>query len=62
MLQWAIEHADPQRMSALAAEARGWMREQLEAKRAELAELLETVRPPSDFQVMQVGGLDFRLG
>lgn len=54
MLQWAIAHADPARMSAMAAEARRWTSEQLEAKRADLHQLLETVRPPSDFQVMEV--------
>ncbi|GAQ91535.1 hypothetical protein KFL_008020050 [Klebsormidium nitens] len=53
MLQWAIAHADPERMSAMAAEVRGWTREQLEAKRADLHQLLETVQPPSDFQVME---------
>lgn len=54
MLHWAIEHADPDKMREMAAEARGWGSEQLEAKHVEIQQLLETARPPSDYEVMEV--------
>jgi hypothetical protein len=54
MLHWAIEHADPDKLRDMAVDARGWSREQLEAKHAEIQQLLDNVRPPSDFEVMEV--------
>ncbi|KAL3678597.1 hypothetical protein R1sor_021553 [Riccia sorocarpa] len=58
MLQWAIGHADPEKMKGSAQEVQRMTPQELEKRRAEIRDLMEKLRMPSDADLMKVAIAD----
>eukprot|EP00850_Spirogloea_muscicola_P021924 SM000268S09740 [mRNA] locus=s268:157052:158926:+ [translate_table: standard] len=60
MLQWAIAHADPNKLRASAGEMRRMTNQDLLRRRAEIREVMESMRMPSDAELMTTAIEDLR--
>ncbi|CAM6095037.1 unnamed protein product [Calypogeia fissa] len=60
MLQWAIGHADPEKLKSTAQEVQGMTPQQLEKRQAELKELMEKLRMKSDADLMKISLADLQ--
>ncbi|KAG6557576.1 hypothetical protein Mapa_000852 [Marchantia paleacea] len=58
MLQWAIGHADPEKLKGSAQEVQRMTPQELEKRRAEIKELMEKLRVPSDADLMKIAIAD----
>eukprot|EP00850_Spirogloea_muscicola_P012205 SM000078S22064 [mRNA] locus=s78:240807:242716:+ [translate_table: standard] len=60
MLQWAIAHADPNKLRASAGEMRRMTNQDLLRRRAEIRAVMESMRMPSDAELMTTAIEDLR--
>ncbi|CAM6088552.1 unnamed protein product [Calypogeia fissa] len=60
MLQWAIGHADPEKLKSTAQDVQGMTPQQLEKRQAELKEIMEKLRMKSDADLMKISLADLQ--